>query len=162
MNKKVFYHDSLPYCVTFEESSIQQMLQLCQEKKPLETGGILIGLYSEDRTTANIRNISGPPQGSRHGRRSFYRGAKNLASWLSELWTSTGEFYLGEWHFHPASWPIPSPTDIEQMKCIAKDAKYHCPEPILFIVGGDPDKQWYSSCHIFPNGNSILKLNEDI
>lgn len=162
MNKKVFYHNSFSYCVTFEDKSIQQILRLCEEKKPLETGGILIGSYSEDGTTANVRNISGPPQDSKHGRRYFYRGVSNLASWLSELWTSTGEFYLGEWHYHPDSWPTPSPTDIKQMKRIATDPKYHCPEPILFIVGGDTNRQWYSSCHIFIHGKTMIKLTEDL
>lgn len=162
MNKQVFYHDHFPYSVIFDKRILLQVLQLCKEKMPLETGGILIGRYSEDGTKANIQSISGPPKDSKHGRYSFYRGVKDLTSKLSDLWTSTGEFYLGEWHFHPNSRPVPSPTDIKQMKKIAKDSKYHCPEPILFIIGGDPNNHWNSSCHVFLKGNSIIKLIEDI
>lgn len=99
-----------------------------------------VGYWQRDRTTIL--------------RMKFYRGVKNLAPWLSELWSSTREFYLGEWHFHPSSLPTPSRTDIEQMNHIANDPKYHCPEPILFIIGGNPNKKWYSSCHIFLKGKT--------
>ncbi|MEC2346028.1 Mov34/MPN/PAD-1 family protein [Paenibacillus barengoltzii] len=138
-----------------------EMLELCKEKMPLETGGILIGKYSEDGTKAIVRKNTGPPQDSKHGSHSFYRGIKDLALLLSNLWSSTGEFYLGEWHFHPNSWPIPSLTDKKQMKMIANDTRYHCPEPILYIIGGNPFAQWNSSCHVFLERESI-KLIEDI
>jgi integrative and conjugative element protein (TIGR02256 family) len=161
MGKKIYYHDDFTYTVILDEKIIQQMLWFCKEKMPLETGGILVGKYSDEGTSAKITNISGPPKDSKHGKSTFYRGVKGLTPWLSELWTTTGEYYLGEWHFHPHFFPVPSPIDHRQMKQISKDSRYHCPEPILFIIGGDPDGKWYTSCYVFHRNGSMITLKEE-
>jgi len=161
MDKRIFYHNLLGYNVIFEENIINQMLELCREKMPLETGGILVGEYLENGTKASITIISGPPNDSKHGRRTFYRGINDLSNWLKELWKTKRKFYLGEWHFHPNSWPNPSHTDINQMKQISIDVRYRCPEPILFIIGGDPHGKWYASCHVFPRNKTLISLTDD-
>ncbi len=49
-----------------------------------------------------------------------------------------GTYYIGEWHFHPFMSPVPSGTDLRQIRAIARDRDYQCPVPILIVVGGDP------------------------
>jgi hypothetical protein len=50
------------------------------------------------------------------------------------LWSKPSrEYYLGEWHYHPAR--RVEPDDVEQMEEIAASAKYNCPEPLMFIFG---------------------------
>ena len=104
-----------------------------------ETGGILIGRYDTLHRTATVERVSGPPADSRAGRLWFYRGVEGLQKLLDRLWRSDESHYLGEWHHHPASDTTPSGQDLRQLRAIASDPSYCCPEPILLIVGtGDP------------------------
>ncbi|MFX3637334.1 MAG: Mov34/MPN/PAD-1 family protein [Candidatus Pristimantibacillus sp.] len=161
MKKIIYCHENSVYKVVFESRFIQQILQYCQKKMPLETGGILVGKYTEDGCSAEITFITGPPSDSKHTRQSFYRGTKELNLWLTDSW-SKGEYYLGEWHFHPNSSSNPSYVDKRQMKLISTDSNYNCPEPILLIIGGDPKKIWTSSCFVFPRKKSIIMLNDEV
>lgn len=46
------------------------------------------------------------------------------------------------------------------MKEISADPKYNCPEPILYIMGGDHNSNCYISCSIYPNKECVM-LQED-
>lgn len=158
MTKRIYNSNDYAYNVILDSRQLEKMLNFCKEKMPFETGGIIVGNYTEDGNYARITDISGPPKDSKHSKRNFYRGIADLTTWLSELWDK-GEYYLGEWHFHPNSYPIPSIIDINQMKKISLDLRYHCPEPILLIVGGNPNYRWDISCHIFLKGKLIITMN---
>ncbi|WP_018753656.1 Mov34/MPN/PAD-1 family protein [Paenibacillus sanguinis] len=160
MNNKIYYHDDIKYTVVVNSEIIEQMLGFCRDKMPFETGGILIGKYSEDGYSAFINYITGPPKDSQHRTHEFFRGTHKLKALLSDLWKE-GQYYLGEWHFHPNSLPSPSFIDRKQMREIAANSKYNCPEPILFILGGDPNAEWQTSCSIFPNKKFWIMLGED-
>ncbi len=45
-----------------------------------------------------------------------------------------GDYYLGEWHYHPGGAPVPSSCDADQLRAIALEDRYKCPEPILVIA----------------------------
>ncbi len=122
------------YSVKLSEESINEMRSLIQYKLN-ETGGIVLGQYSDNLSIANVRNVTGPPSDSKSGRTWFVRGINGLKKLLYRLWEDK-IYYLGEWHFHPKSKPKPSFQDISQMKKIATDQQYQCPEPILIIIGG--------------------------
>lgn len=160
MTDRIYYHNDFPYTVVLKNKLIKQMLEFCCAKMPLETGGILVGDYSEDASSATIKYITGPPQDSRHRRYEFYRGTHNLESLLSDFWEQ-GKFYLGEWHFHPKSSSDPSLVDRKQMKKISTGGNYNCPEPILLIIGGNPNTEWHLSCSIFLNDKGWILLKED-
>lgn len=99
-----------------------------------ETGGILIGRYSSSLNMAYINEFSNPPSDSRAGFSWFNRGVKGLGEYLKKKWTQNEEYYLGEWHFHPANVPKPSKADIIQLKKISQDERFNCKEPILIII----------------------------
>lgn len=99
-----------------------------------ETGGILIGRYSDDLCLARIEVITGEPFGSRASWNWFTRGSLGLKRLLRRQWRS-GLHYLGEWHSHPLPDPTPSQTDLVAMIEIAKDPRFSCSMPILLIVG---------------------------
>lgn len=84
MSSKIYYHDS-NYTVVISNEIIEQMVSLCRDKHPLETGGILIGSYTEDYQCALINYITGPPKDSRHRTHEFYRGTHKLKSLLSSF-----------------------------------------------------------------------------
>jgi len=122
---------------------LDRMFTLCKKAGGVETGGILVGNYSNGHRCALVTDCSGAPQDSSAGITHFYRGVKGLKTWMKRLWRRQAkQYYLGEWHYHPKANPTPSGTDLEQLKKIASDASYHCPEPVLFIIGGDSCKGW--------------------
>jgi len=155
------YKDHLGrYTVSLPESTIEAMLKWCKEANEMETGGILLGRYSADLKRAEISRALGPPSDSLRGQNWFIRGIKGLNRLLRRLWTLRKDYYLGEWHYHPNASPIPSNVDMSQLETIARSDKYSCPEPILIIIGGDPQGRWKMSVTVFPRDGELTVLNE--
>jgi integrative and conjugative element protein (TIGR02256 family) len=128
---------------------------------PDETGGVLAGKYDDALALAMITEASGPPSDSRAGRTWFQRGAKNLADRMRSLWSKPSrEYYLGEWHYHPARHVEPSPDDVEQMEEIAASAKYNCPEPLMFIFGESKRAPRIVRVFVHPRDSSAIELRE--
>lgn len=148
------------YTVSFSESTIEAMLNWCKEANGMETGGILLGRYSADLKCAEISRAIGPTSDSSSGQTWFVRGIRKLNRLLCRLWTLRKDYYLGEWHYHPNASPTPSNLDISQLETIARCRKYKCPEPILVIVGGDPQGHWTMSVTIFPRDGEPTALTE--
>ena len=115
----------------------RRMVALCRNSGRLETGGILIGRYGDYRDRVIVSRITGPPRDSRRFPANFIRGITGLARRLRGDWRD-GQYYVGEWHFHPYHSPNPSPTDRGQIKAFAADPSLACPRPVLIVVGGNP------------------------
>lgn len=130
------------------------MIEVATKAGRCETGGILIGRYGAEKWSADIVEATPKPHGSSAGWFWFQRSEKGLARLLEERW-SDGFHYLGEWHFHPGGSPIPSGPDIRAMQKIAHDKAYHCPSPILVILGGSPNTKWSFSATLFRNGQVV-------
>lgn len=111
------------------------LIKFCLEAGDQETGGILIGRYTEDCCCAEVTEISGLPCDSFYGHSWLFRGIKGLGSWLHSLWNKRREYYLGEWHYHPSGAPNPSQIDRNTMYHVACSHKSLCPEPVLVIIG---------------------------
>src|SRR5258705_11873651 len=113
-----------------------QLDEICELSGENETGGILIGKYSEDRSTAIVSLVTSPPSDSSSGHTWFVRGYVGLRELLGRVWRGRERrYYVGEWHYHPATLVEPSRDDIIQMIAIAKSVQYHCREPILLLLG---------------------------
>jgi len=133
----------------------------CSMSWPNETGGILVGYYNQRRDTAVLTQLPPTPSDSLSSRARFVRGLRGLQQLLARLWHQSPErreYYLGEWHYHPGQAPVPSPRDEAQMRAIAEDRKYRCPEPVLVIVGGSPSVGWSTAAHVYPRGVEPLPL----
>lgn len=148
------------FSVLLSKGVLDRIVQICAGAGEYETGGILVGHYDNTQLVAIVTDITGPPKGSKHGRYSFERAVGNLQSWLDQLWQKQQTYYLGEWHFHPGAAPSPSSTDHQQMKAIATDTKYACPEPILLILGGRPPQTWALSVTVHLRSGCSLTLHE--
>ena len=121
--------------LSFLEDAVEELLKYCREAEDVETGGIIVGRYSEDRVTAVADRVTGPPPDSKHFFAQFLRGVQGLQELLNCVWSKRErQFYLGEWHYHPLPNPVPSADDIAQMREIANSKKYACPEPLLHVV----------------------------
>jgi integrative and conjugative element protein (TIGR02256 family) len=145
----VFRTENGKYGMKIFRNSVRRILNHCKKASPNEIGGILVGYYSDDLRWAIVTAITGPPVDSIPGRISFYRGIKGLQKFLDSKWKKRQHYYLGEWHFHPYSSPIPSRSDNMQMINFANNRLLHCPEPILLIIGGDPIGEWELTAHVF-------------
>lgn len=148
-----------PYTVTLCLPSLQQIIAECIKAGANETGGILIGHYSDDGSTAIIFEATARPADSLAGRTTFQRGTKGLRSLLQSRW-KTGKYYVGEWHFHPGGLPEPSSNDFESMRNIAANPNYQCPEPVMIILGGAPAGSYSLSACVFPFRDSPIRLHE--
>lgn len=124
------------YCLVIETRPLKEIERLCTAAGDNETGGILIGQYTADRLTVVVSEATSPPPDSRKGCSWFVRGIVGLRELLWQRWRSQErQYYVGEWHFHPADIIEPSPDDLDQMARIAREKKYYCSKPILVIIG---------------------------
>ncbi|QKK07480.1 MAG: Mov34/MPN/PAD-1 family protein [Planctomycetota bacterium] len=135
--------------VRLSQAVVSSMLEQCLRSGKNETGGILVGRYSEDLSLAIVSRACPSPSDTRAGRRWLVRGVSGLATLLADLWGRGREHYLGEWHFHPFAPPTPSGADIQQMKSISRSKQYQCREPVLLIIGGDPKAAWSLHAEVF-------------
>lgn len=122
--------------VTVTAKAFATMAEFAGKRSQRETGGILIGHYSEDLTSARIEAASDEPPNSRAGRTWFVRGQAGLAGILERAWRE-GRYYLGEWHSHPGASPAPSGPDLSAIAKMARHPTFMCHRPILVIIGGD-------------------------
>lgn len=146
------------FAVTLSPKMLKTLNRESRLNYPNETGGILLGNYSNDLRVAAVTHITGAPPDSRSSRRWFYRGISGLQGLIDRFWKRQ-EYYLGEWHLHPNSDTQPSAEDILQMETIASSHDYSCPEPILLIVGGSPSKGWKYGTYVIPKHSQLIELD---
>jgi Prokaryotic homologs of the JAB domain len=123
--------------LSISEKILRTIIEECRVSNRLETGGILIGRYTDLLDRAIVDEATRPPRDSKHARTTFARGIAGLKELLRRRWRSQ-RHYLGEWHFHPNASSTPSPKDILQMVAFALDKSYQCTRPVLIVIGGDP------------------------
>lgn len=141
------------YGVKLPEQELRHIHDLCKNSYPYETGGILIGRYSEDLKWAEIITITAAPAESKRTRYSFIRNTQGIITKLKSAWKRQ-QYYLGEWHYHPNASPKPSGLDIKTMLNLSKSEELHCPEPILLIVGGSPSN-WRQYTGVYAKDQEI-------
>ena len=132
------------------EKHLLCMLRFCQQSHHVETGGVMMGIYSETRNCAIVTGIVGPPLDSVHGSSWFIRGVRGLQAHINHIWRTKHQYYIGEWHFHPCAISTASSDDIRQMTEISNSEIYQCPEPLLLIIGGKPPDNYTINVYVFP------------
>lgn len=146
------YSQSGKLRLQLRKRSVEQIIKLCQEANNLETGGILIGNYTEDQITAQVTEVTKPSTDSKSNLTTFVRGVEGLQKLLNFRWKQH-RYYIGEWHYHPFASPNPSTIDLNQFAEFARDKKMHCPEPVLLIFGGNPFKEvTFTAQIVYANG----------
>lgn len=146
------------YRVCFAPRAMTRIPELCRHGHPRETGGILIGYYSDSLDTATVSEVLPPPPDSARGRSWFVRGVWGLARRLRRLWhAQPRNYYLGEWHLHPGGAPSPSRQDLRQMQAIA-DGGDGCDVPVLVLVGGTPRAGFRSAVWVFRRRREPVEL----
>jgi hypothetical protein len=140
----------------------QQIDRECGRSGEFETGGILVGHYTNDRSTAFVTEALLPPNDSTRSTNWFHRGVAGLRGLLAKRWKSEFRtFYIGEWHYHPARVVEPSGDDMAQMYTINADPLYQCREPLMIILGqGENGGVRPVRAFVFPRGGSFIEFKE--
>jgi integrative and conjugative element protein (TIGR02256 family) len=148
------------FAVLLRAPVLESLERLCREAGTSETGGILIGRYSDDRSVAIVCEATPPPSDSRRGRSWFVRGVNGLRQMLGTKWRAAERtYYVGEWHFHPVDHVEPSPEDFSQMVEIGRTNEYDCKEPLMVILGtGRRDGLRALRAYVCPVERSPLEL----
>ena len=148
------------YALRISAESWRQIDRECCSSGSVETGGILVGHYTKDESTAVVMEALPPPKDSARGRNWFHRGMAGLRGLLVKRWESQFRtYYVGEWHYHPAMTVEPSEDDLAQMYVVNADPKYHCREPIMIIVGQKLNSGARSiRAFVFPHGAPFIEF----
>ncbi|MEK7950945.1 ThiF family adenylyltransferase [Luteolibacter soli] len=105
--------------------------------RTVETGGLLWGEWDDASQVVWISDASGPPEDSQHSPELFVCGqegttAENTAR---QKHTRGAVQYLGMWHTHPVSRPMPSEIDYEGMAQILSTGPTSPTKNLLLILG---------------------------
>ncbi len=126
------------YTIQISERILVVLEEFKQDKKPYESGGILLGSVSKNNYI-KITKMSLPNSFDKASRFSFERN-KQIAQIIVdfEFYNSNGKtIYLGEWHTHPEKNPIPSTIDRKMIKQQFKENTINESFLILIIQGLD-------------------------
>lgn len=137
--------------------------RMAEEAAPRETGGTLVGRYSDDGREALVTAALEAKTGARRRRTRFYRPPDDVDDQLERVYRASGgrTHYLGEWHTHPRAAPTPSPTDLDALRELARSRNVAADTPVMIIVGGDFGASSPTSCTLAePGGRRIEGVYE--
>lgn len=106
----------------------------------VETGGLLFGERDDAAKVIWVSEVSGPPSDSSASAKKFICGVAGTAAMNAEKRRRTrgSVHYMGMWHTHPDSVPLPSMTDWAGMRRLVKAAG-GAGRVLMLIVGGPHD-----------------------
>lgn len=154
-----FWSEDRRFGLRLAQDVLDDIRRLCTATNGRETGGILIGRYSEDLRCAEVTEASGPPSDSTCARSWLVRGVRGLVDRLRSCWRLRHEYYVGEWHYHPSGSLAESSTDSSTMARVSQSKHVDCPEPVGLIVAVRDDGSLRMSASVFTGcrGQIVLK-----
>jgi integrative and conjugative element protein (TIGR02256 family) len=102
-----------------------------------ETGGLLFGEINDILGIIWVDEVLGPPPDSEASPQGFICGISGTREANDELMDRTKRTvqYIGTWHTHPESAPLPSPTDIAGINHIFEQTGLGSAKTLLMIIG---------------------------
>lgn len=111
-----------------------------------EAGGLLIGYENYKTGNYTVGDITGPGEKDIRSRILFIRKDRIHIEFLDKKKSKGG--YIGTWHTHPQTKPIPSKDDIIDWKeCLELNSgknRYL----IFIIIGTEMFRVWVGDCHL--------------
>jgi len=133
----------VPCEVTFwiETIVLERMLRDAKRHAPYETGGVLLGYHSDARTDVVVTASIGAGPRAIHERSSYEPDYGYQERKMARLYAASGRraTYIGDWHTHPSSALILSPTDRKTLVRISEHQKARVNDPVMLILGGRND-----------------------
>ncbi len=111
---------------------------------PLETGGVLLGYGDLEGSDVVVVDVLGPGPRAEHGRSGFHPDSRWQAEQVAARYEASDRIvtYLGDWHSHPTSLPLPSEVDAGTARRIARDRAARASEPLMVILGRPAEDEW--------------------
>lgn len=128
-----FFNQHKQVNLVIEESLITKISQIGLEKYPYETGGFLVGYYSDDSMTLYITDCLIPNK-QKSMSYLFERSIDGMKQVFKNLFERKQHFYVGEWHTHPNGSSMYSSTDLSAMIEIATCKTVNITNPVLLIL----------------------------
>lgn len=118
---------------------------------PNESGGILIGQFSEDGVLVTVAGDAGPR--ALHAAGEFRRDGEHAQRLRDDIVRRTGGAvdYIGEWHSHPCDADA-SGKDRRSMHEISTDAEFAISDPVLIVLRYDRVQRWTAASHQVVDG----------
>lgn len=159
MNDLHFSSEDNRYQLILRKQALKTILNECAKSGRYETGGVMVGYYSDELDQAIVTEVSRKPDDSKSSGFTFVRGIEGLLNFFKNLWPYR-RYYLGEWHFHPFAEPTPSGNDFEAIKEIQANPNYDCKIPLLLILGGNPNKKYQIRSFACGENGKIIELKK--
>lgn len=130
------------YEIRVNSGAWQQALNLSRSTpkkwgRHAETGGLLFGEKNEPLGVIWIDEIAGPPRDSKASPSYFFcgtEGTQDLNKSKEKKYRSTVS-YIGLWHSHPDSLPLPSDTDIRGVGQVLSESANQLTRLLFMIIG---------------------------
>lgn len=128
-----------------------------------ETGGLLWGEWDDSTGIVWVSDASGPPPDSEHHEELFLCGVEGTREEHTrrtrQSRLSVG--YIGMWHTHPISRPLPSVVDITGMHRILTSGTIPPRKNLLLILGREAGKDTLGA-HLFRRiaGDELSAVHE--
>jgi integrative and conjugative element protein (TIGR02256 family) len=103
----------------------------------VETGGLLFGERDDAVGVVWVSEVIGPPPDSQASAAGFLCGVSGTgeANREKQARTRGSAQYIGMWHTHPESLPLPSTTDLEGMERLVSATGHFPAKTLLLIIG---------------------------
>lgn len=108
---------------------------------PLETGGVLLGYWSEAPTSPVVTHALGPGPNAIHEQNRFVPDYDFHEREIARLYRAADSAlaYLGDWHSHPRSPGYLSKSDCATLCRIASSRAARAPRPLMIILAFGPE-----------------------
>lgn len=128
----------------------------------IETGGVLFGERNDATRVIWVSEIIGPPPDSESSENGFVCGTEGTREVNDEKRKRTRKSvqYVGVWHTHPFTSPLPSATDIAGMGKIL-NAIDPPSKSLLMIIGGG-HQRWTIGTYLFSRSDFGLGRSADV
>lgn len=103
-----------------------------------ETGGILLGHEHDDGTIA-VRHAGGPGQGAVRTPSFFLRDRAHAQQLADDAYQRDGSIWVGDWHSHPRTPPVPSDLDLTTYRQLLADPDLRFAVFVALIIGTGPN-----------------------
>lgn len=132
--------------VRASEDVMQELWKMRRERLPMETGGILLGLFDSQRKIAHLVAALPAPPDSEECRDSFLRGHQGLHDAVKKAEALSGGTvsYLGEWHSHPDGFDATrSARDYQSFSYLKEWRDADGLPPVMLILADKDDCAWF-------------------